>query len=210
MCPRCSTTRPAACAPPPPPVEAPPPVATPQEEAPRATFTSQVGGMNQEAVERAFADFQTSVIHCLERGEHEGLGGELTLHLRVALDGRTRWAHIDRSTMGSRDVERCIMAEAEARRWPKPKGGEGKADHTYVVDPAVAVEVWEAKRLRPAMPAIVREVAKCLEGRRDRFQATIYFGRDGRVMSAGVASPRRSTRLPMRTVAAAGKSQVLK
>jgi len=160
--------------------------------APKATFTQQVGGMNQEAVEKSFARLQKSVIRCLERGSSrlEGLGGTFTLNLRIAMDGSVRWVHLSSSNLGDRQSERCILDAAASRSWPQPKGGEGEINHTYTVDAAVPVHVWQAKRLRTAMPEIRKKVWKCFGGARGHFETTLYIKQSGRVASAGVAPPR--------------------
>lgn len=164
----------------------------PAEPETRATFTSQIGGMNQEAVEKSFATLQSEVIDCLERGsaDVEGLGGSFTLDLRISMDGGVRWVHLSSSNLGHRQAERCIIEAARSRSWPQPKGGEGKISHTYAVDAVVPVHEWEPKRLRTAMPEIRKQIYKCLEGARGRYEATLYIRRDGRVASAGAAPPR--------------------
>jgi hypothetical protein len=98
--------------------------------------------------------------------------------------------HLSASNLGHRDTERCILEAAAERTWPKPKGGEGEISHTYAVDAEVPVREWDPKRLRTAMPEIRKQTWKCFEGRRGRYEATLYIRRDGRVASAGVAPPR--------------------
>ncbi len=168
------------------------PVTAEPERAPRASFTQQVGGMNHEAVEKSFASLQKQVIRCLERGTSriEGIGGTFTLDLRIAVNGDVRWVHLSSSNLGDRETERCILAAARGKSWPKPKGGEGEISHTYDVDSTVPVHVWEAKRLRTAMPEIRKQVWKCFGGARGRFETTLYIQQSGRVASAGVAPPR--------------------
>jgi hypothetical protein len=180
----------AGCAPAKEPAKSAPTVTDePVERAPAATFTSQVGGMNQEAVERTFNRLQDEVLDCLERGSIEGVGGSLTLKLRIAMDGSVRWVHLSSSDLGDRTSERCVMDAARTRTWPKPKGGEGAISHTYTIESPIDVRVWEPKRLRSTMPQIRKQVWKCFGSVRGRFVATLYIGRDGRVASAGVAPP---------------------
>jgi hypothetical protein len=160
-------------------------------ERPRQRIEQQIGGLNHEAVSGKFNAMQREVQRCIEEGmgRLKGLGGVFTVSIRVKLDGRLRHAFMKESTLGDRQTERCILDAAMSRTWPKPKGGEGEAEHTYAADAVVDVHSWDGKRMRGAMGTIMKKVWKCVSGVRGRWTATVYLRHDGQVVSAGVAPP---------------------
>jgi hypothetical protein len=147
--------------------------------------------MNQEAVEQQFSRLQRDVQRCLEQGmgRIDALGGTFTVSLRIKTDGAVRWSYLAESTLGDRASERCILAAADATRWPKPKSGEGEASHTFTFDANMDVHTWKSTRMRSAMSSIMKKLWKCVSGVRGRFTATVYVRSDGKVVSAGVAPP---------------------
>lgn len=154
---------------------------------------SEIGGMNEEAVERAFARLADPMLACVaERSQAarvKELGGTFVVSLRVDREGRARWAYLDESTIGDREAERCIVDLARAAEWPRPVGGEGLASRSFDVDPAAAPVAWESKRVEPALKHAARSFARCRRGAAGSFVATAYVRPDGRVAAAGIAPP---------------------
>jgi hypothetical protein len=184
-----------ACgSPPPPPPAAPPPPPPPAEKAPeeeQASTQSEIGGMNEEATNRAFDSLGPAIQECISAGSGrvKALGGTVTIALRVARDGAAKWAYMKSSTLGDRETERCMLDAVRSKAWPKPVGGDGLAEKSFDLEPlAKPVEVDEEKQKRPI--ALVRKEAwKCRKGVRGSFVATVYIRTNGKVLTAGVTPP---------------------
>lgn len=152
---------------------------------------SEIGGLNEDAMEEAFASLQRPVLRCLEGGlsRVEGLGGHFKLSLRVDKSGSTRWVYLSESTLGDRDTEKCVLDLARTKTWPRPLGGEGLAEKSFDIDAPTEPVSWEARRGLRALNHVYGEVARCRKGIPGSFVATVYVSPDGRVVTAGVATP---------------------
>jgi hypothetical protein len=86
-----------------------------------------------------------------------------------------------------------MLDALRARSWPKPVGGEhGLARKSFSFDPPNDVReptFWEQSDAEPGLKKVHGDVSKCKEGFGGDFEATLYVGTDGRVLSAGVAPP---------------------
>ncbi|MBI4699792.1 MAG: hypothetical protein HY744_01275 [Deltaproteobacteria bacterium] len=149
------------------------------------------GGLSEYDVEQTFGGLQPEIRRCVEprAAQLPALGGTLELVLRIGRDGRALDAFFRHSSLGDREAERCILAAVFARRWPRPLGGNGTAEHRFDVDPAQPPVERDAGRLPHALGAIRAATARCIARVRGRFVATLYLGRDGTVLAAGVAVP---------------------
>lgn len=178
-------------APPPAPKAAPPPPKPEAIDPGPTSMESDVGGMNEEAVEAAFTSLQRPLQDCLEQGfsRVNELGGHLKLAIRVDKRGETRWAYLSESTLGDRETEKCVLDVARNKTWPKPVGGEGLAQKTFDLDPRVEPVPWQEHKIRGALKHAANDVARCRRGIEGRFTATAYVRPDGHVLSAGVSPP---------------------
>lgn len=183
-----------ACGSPPPPPAAPPPPPAPVEQAPereQANTQSEIGGMNEEAMNRAFQSISPAIQECISAGSGrvKALGGSVTIALRVAKDGAAKWAYMKTSSLGDRETEKCMLEAVRSKAWPKPVGGDGLAEKSFDLDPLTApVEIDEAKQKKPI--ALVRKEAwRCRNGVRGAFRATVYVRATGKVLAAGVTPP---------------------
>jgi hypothetical protein len=181
-------------APPPPPVAPPPPAPkSAPRPAPKASPTaeSEIGGLNEEAMEKAFTALGGTIQNCLETGMQRvvTLGGQFKLALRIDRRGAARWAYLRESTLGDRDTEKCVLDAARAATWPRPLGGEGLAEKAYDFDAQVAPVALDTKRVRIEIARARKAAAACRQGVDGAFLATAYVRPDGRVLSAGVAPP---------------------
>jgi hypothetical protein len=178
-----------ASAPPPPPriVDAEP-VPEKVDTGP-SSMEAEIGGLDEYAMDKAFASLDVS--HCIEprAAELDQLGGELHLKLRIDRRGSTRWAYLSRSTLGDRAAEKCVLDLARAKSWPKPLSGEGLAEKDLVVDPRAEPIALEERGARVPIAQARTEAAKCKRGVPGSFLATVYVQPDGRVATAGVSVP---------------------
>lgn len=179
-------------APPPPPPPPPAPVAAPTEpKEASSNVEAEIGGLNEEAMVRAFNGLGPEIQACVEAGSAKvkPLGGHVNFALRIKKDGAVRWVYLKESTLGDADTEKCLLDAVRAKQWPKPVGGEGLAERSFDLDPrATPADIDEEREKRP-IAAIRRDAWKCKKGARGAFRATVYIRTNGHVLAAGVAPP---------------------
>ncbi len=176
---------------------APPPRAVVADAAPQpekidtgpTAMEAEIGGLNEEAMDQAFASLDVNGCIDAQSGKLDQLGGELRLKLRIDRRGATRWAYLSRSTLGDRDAEKCVLDLVKAKTWPKPLGGEGLAEKDFVVDPRTEPVALDERRTQAPVAHARAEAGKCRRGVPGSFFATVYLHADGRVVTAGVAVP---------------------
>lgn len=151
----------------------------------------EIGGMNEEAVDAAFASLEKPILSCVADGATriEVLGGAFKVALRVDRAGATRWAYLRESTLGDRETERCVLDLVKRTSWPPPLGGEGLAERSFAVDAGVEPIAWDNHRVSSALKHLRGPVARCNATGKGAFIATAYVKPDGRVGAAGVAPP---------------------
>jgi len=175
-----------------PPAKEPEPVATsPQKAVPLVAKTSQeLGSVDPAAVKRAFAALDDKFTECQKRAldRVEVLAGEVKFFLRIGSDGSAKWAYVERSQLGDRDTEKCLVEVVLGARWPRPDGGDAEARYAMELplQSARPPSDWSADKVAPAMGKNGNAIDKCKAGARATFRATIYVGPGGKVLSAGV------------------------
>lgn len=181
---------------PPPPSKAPAPVATNNEAAaPRspASAQSEIGGLNEEAVERSFGKMEASIQACFAKGAAKvsSLGGHFKMKLRIDPQGAVKWAYLGETTLGDRDTEKCLLDAARAKAWPLPLGGDGLAEKSFDLDPSQAPKDLDATKYKTGIKLAAKETTKC----RKRgtwgavFGVTAYLRHDGKPIAVGIAPP---------------------
>jgi hypothetical protein len=180
-----------AASPPPPAVSSGEPITVPEKVDTLPAMEAEIGGLNEEAMDKAFAALGADVQRCAESasGRFAAIGGEIRVRLRIDRKGGTRWAYVAESTLGDRDAEKCILESARAKSWPLPVGGEGLAEKSYAIDPSKTPVVLEEKKVHRDLLRVKAQIAKCKKGVHGSFVATAYLTPEGRVAAAGVASP---------------------
>jgi hypothetical protein len=153
------------------------------------SMESEIGGLNEEAMDRAFASLE--VQRCLTEGSSRlsAIGGEFKLKLRINREGGARWAYVSESTLGDRATEKCLLDLVRGRSWPKPLGGEGLAEKAFAIDAPTAPVLLEEKRMLPDVTRARAAASRCRHGVKGSFFATVHVRPDGRVSAAGVAPP---------------------
>ncbi len=169
---------------PPPQVEEP--VKEPVTRAPRSGSTPQVsqelGSIDSRKVEQTFATLQRGaleVCHTQGRDRVDLLAGDVKVFLRIDGSGRVRYGYFEESTLGDRDVEKCILRAFSNATWPKPEGGEAEVrsgfgwsagdEHEPTAWPSVKVTLalTEQKDVR-------KNVDQCKSGVHGEFRVTAY------------------------------------
>lgn len=88
--------------------------------------TPQITGyLTPEQIERVVRMHQRGFRYCFEREllDDPSLEGQITVNWTVDLDGGVSRRVIEENTMGSRDIESCILREIGRMRFPEPGGG---------------------------------------------------------------------------------------
>jgi hypothetical protein len=181
-----------AAAPPPKPavVDAAPVAAVPVDTGP-SYLESEIGGMNELAVESRFKSLVKPIVKCFEGGSErvEQIGGSFTVSFRVDRAGKTRWAYMKASTIGDRGTESCILDLVRLETWPKPLSGEGLAEKTMEIEPSKVPHSIDDKRMRTVVKLAKKRIESCRKGLQGAFLATVYLEPNGRVRTSGVATP---------------------
>jgi hypothetical protein len=169
---------------------------TPQQEEERSSgvaVSSEIGGMNEDAVDDAFKASLGGLQRCLNAGAKrvEFLGGSVSFFLKINLEGKVDHAHLERSTLGDRVTEKCMLDALRKRSWPKPVGGEhGLARKSFEFDPPNDVRPpteWSRHEAEKGLQKLGSKLQECSD--RKGFEATLYVGTDGGVLAAGVTPP---------------------
>ncbi len=154
-------------------------------------YESEIGGMNEDAVDDTFKRLSTPISRCFENGlsRVESLGGSFTVTFRVDRSGKPKWAYMKSSTIGDRPTESCILDLVRNKAWPKPLSGEGLANKTIDIEPGSPPHMVESKKVNQLVLLAKNKTATCRKGQVGAFIATAYLEPDGRVRTAGVAPP---------------------
>ena len=162
-------------------------------EASGVSVSSEIGGLNQEAVNKVFTKASTALQACLDAGAKrvEFLGGDVGFVVKIGQDGHVSHAHLEASTIGDRTTEVCMLDVLKSRTWPKPVGGEtGIAQKPISFDmPNTEVRPatdWSVDSIEEALGELHAKLGEC-KGGRGSFSVTMYVDTDGSVLSAGIA-----------------------
>ncbi len=171
------------------------PQAMPARRVERATMQTRglTGSLATDEVREALRPKHESFARCFasEAVRLPMLAGRVTLAFHVGTDGRVAHVHPIDSTVGHREVERCIVDVAASVRFPRPHGGAADFNWPLEMDPPVGVReaiTWDPGRVRRVVRARGRRVLqRC--GADSDVQVTTYVSRRGRVISAGASTP---------------------
>jgi len=165
-----------------------------QERASGVSASSEIGGLNEDEVDAAFSSSVKGLQTCLDKGAQrvEFLGGSVSFFLKIDTSGKVDHAHLERSTLGDRVTEKCMLEALRRKDWPKPVGGDhGLARKSFDFDPPNDVREpapWSQEDAEPGLKEVSEELTKCKDGK-GSFQATLYVGTEGNVLAAGVTPP---------------------
>jgi hypothetical protein len=173
---------------------------TTSEEHPHArgsgiAASSEVGALDEEKVNRRFEAALRSLQQCVREGANrvEFLGGSVSFYLKVDQDGRLAHAHVEESTLGDRQTEKCMLDTLGRQRWPKPQGGEmGLARKSFEFDPPRDVRPptdWSSDRVESTLEKLGDRIGDCKSGSSGRYSVTMYVGTDGEPLAVGIAPP---------------------
>jgi hypothetical protein len=178
------------------PPQAPPPTVAEHPDAPAQVSTSaEIGGLNEEKVDKTFQRALSDFQRCLDDGAKrvEFVGGSVSFFLKIDAQGKVDHAHLEKSTIGDRETEKCMLDSLRSKKWPRPVGGmHGLARKSFDFDPPNDVRSptsWDGERVSDAVGKLSKKVSACKKGSSGQFEATVYVATDGSVMAAGVTPP---------------------
>ena len=156
--------------------------------------SSEIGGLDEEKVNAAFESSLAGLQRCLARGASrvEFLGGSVSFFVKIDTSGTVDRAYLEKSTLGDRDTEKCMLDALRSKKWPKPVGGEhGLARKSFDFDPPNDVRPpaeYDKEHLHEALGKLSGKLDSC-KASKGSYEATIYVATDGSVLSAGVTPP---------------------
>lgn len=165
-----------------------------EEQRPAMSARGEIGGMNEEKVQAAFQRASYKLRRCYEKGVQRipYLGGEIRFKVRVTEEGTARWAFVKESTLGDRETEACMLDVLKKTKWPKPVGGEGLAENSFIFEPSSDERPpvpWTPEQLgtpyKKARPVL--ESCRSRAGA-SQLTATMYIDTNGKPLSVGVSS----------------------
>ncbi|HEU5077164.1 MAG TPA: AgmX/PglI C-terminal domain-containing protein, partial [Polyangiaceae bacterium] len=157
---------------------------TPEQSGSGPSMSSEIGGLNQEAVDKVFSSVSSELTRCLGDGAErvEFLGGDVEFLVKIGSDGRVSHAHLEASTLGDRATEVCMIDALKRRSWPKPVGGDlGIAQKPFSFDMAKDVRPpteWSADSIEEALGELAPKIDDCKAGG-GSFSITMYVDTDG-------------------------------
>ncbi len=157
--------------------------------------SAEIGVLDEAKVDKAFQASVKGLTRCLSDGAKrvELLGGQVAFFVKIDQRGSVSHAHLEKSTLGDRKTEKCMLDALKKQEWPAPVGGlVGIAKKGFDFDPPNDVRPpteWDGERAQGALGSRKGQIQKCKAGSAGSFQATLYVNTNGSVMAAGVAPP---------------------
>ncbi len=167
----------------------------PARETASIGVSSEVGALDEDAVNRVFERAQNSLMACVRKGASrvELLGGDVAIFVGINEQGKAEDARLERSTLGDRDTEACMIQVLRERHWPKPVGGrKGQVHKTFSFDmpnDARPPVEWTAEDIEDTLKKLHKHVEECTGGGSGTYQITAYIDTRGTAISVGIAPP---------------------
>ena len=118
------------------------------------------------------------------------------MQFTVNPDGSVLIVHLTSSTLGSHQVEDCILDHASRLRFPRPHGGEAEFDYGPMEmssDDSPSFEPWSPDYIYAELEG-AREAINACGSNMSGFRVTIWVGHNGRARSVGVVPPTAEAR----------------
>ena len=167
----------------------------PARETASIGVSSEVGALDEDAVNRVFERAQPSLMACVRKGASrvELLGGDVAIFVGINAQGKGEVVRLERSTMGDRDTEACMIQVLSERHWPKPVGGrKGQVHKSFSFDmpnDARPPVEWTAEDVEGTLKKLHKHVEECTGGGSGTYQITAYIDTRGTAISVGIAPP---------------------
>src|SRR5437762_12125434 len=106
-------------------------------ETSKMAASSEIGALDEGKVAQTFQSALGDLKRCLSAGaeRNEFEGGDIAFFVKVDTDGRVVHVRAERSTLGDRETERCMLKALKKQSWPRPQGGDvGLARNSFGFD----------------------------------------------------------------------------
>ena len=160
-----------------------------------------VGELDATQVEKTLTEGRAELRKCYEdiSGRLFYLGGKMEVKLLIAQTGKARSVAMLRSTVGSYEVERCVVSLMQKMAFPQPKGGDGELTFPVEFAARTPVQAWQSDKIADAVHKALPTWKSCQsKGRKPKageksagvasIRATLYVGPGGQVTSAGFSA----------------------
>lgn len=150
----------------------------------------ELGALDQAKVRQIFERLWQGEMESCRKKSNEFVAGDISVRVRINHAGGVKWAFFTSSTLGDRNVEKCILDALKSATWPIPVGGDdGIAEQELpfadLADrPALP---WAAENVSATLSSAAAKFGACKA--RGRFTATVIVRTDGTVLSAGAYGP---------------------
>lgn len=159
------------------------------------SVSGEVGALDQGKVDKAFETSVKELSRCLESGARrvEFLGGAVAFYVKIDSRGSMVHAHLEQSSVGDRETEKCMLEVLAKKEWPAPVGGEtGFARKSFDFDPPNDVRPpteWSADRVQDALSKSSSDIKKCKANAGGTYNVTMYVDTKGHALAVGIAPP---------------------
>lgn len=156
--------------------------------------SAEIGALDEGKVQKTFQSALGDLQKCLAEGarRNELEGGDIAFFLKIDTSGSVIHAHAEKSTIGDRETEKCMLSSLKRKKWPEPQGGDvGLARNSYGFDMPNDVReptAWDKGRVDATVAEISSKIDECKSGARAQLTATVYVDPEGAALSAGVSS----------------------
>jgi hypothetical protein len=165
-----------------------------QGEADGMQVEGELGTLDEEQAQAGLAGSLQALAACFNKQvlREPYLGGELTLHYRVARDGSVKHVRAAKSSLGSLAVERCVVARAGKAHFARPHGGEAELDYPLRFQGRTPAQSWDSGMVSKEIQAHVEQLLAGASGKTLTAPAglvlTFYVNARGKVVSTGMTA----------------------
>lgn len=156
------------------------------------------GELDANSCEKLLADKQPDFRKCYDAVATEKfyLNGRLRVKLIIGPSGQPKSVALQESTLGSVEIESCVVDTLLKLHFPPPKGGDGELSYPLAFSGRAPVGAWESERiaegLKKKKAALLSCKGKAKKGARvatfEDMRMTLYVGPGGKVTSAGFSA----------------------
>jgi hypothetical protein len=169
----------------------------PHHSSAEVSTNAEIGALPEEETQYALKTTFKDVQACFFGGSRrvEFLGGEIAFNITVGSDGKAVGVFAERTTLGDRETEKCMIDAMKHVSWPKPVGGpigiaQGSFDFEAAADVRPPVS-WQESKVSAALHQAGGRLSQCKTSSATGYLATVYVDENGKPLAAGVAAPNR-------------------
>jgi hypothetical protein len=155
-------------------------------------MASELGAVDPTAVKKAFVRLNDKFAICQKNGidRVSVMAGTAKFFLRISADGSAKWTYLEDTDLGDGGTQRCLLDVVRKAQWPIPDGGDAEVRYSMelALNASRAPNDWPTEKVMGALAGQSAAIDRCKEGADAAFRATVYVGRGGHVLSAGVAT----------------------